>query len=254
MEIDTSKTIDLSALTTENRVDDALTALLDVSGQRYEGRLPVNFPAGEMTYGIVSQAEHGALALASDQPGSTASVFEFTPGAGFVGSDSFTYEVYDSANPSHKSATATVSITVEDNREDSDGDGLSDAKEAELGTDPQDPDSDDDGINDGDEVALGTDPNNADSDGDGVSDGAEVTAGSDPNDASSRPSDGASEEAAPGLPIWMLYVATSLSDAASEKQVPSTQTANTKIQPKIQGAERPTENVLRTDRGGRHLL
>jgi hypothetical protein len=36
MEIDTSKTIDLSALTTENRVDDALTALLDVSGQRYE--------------------------------------------------------------------------------------------------------------------------------------------------------------------------------------------------------------------------
>ena len=254
MEIDTSKTIDLSALTTENRVDDVLTALLDVSGQRYEGRLPVNFPAGEMTYGIVSQAEHGALALSSDQPGNTASVFEFTPGAGFVGSDSFTYEVYDSANPSHKSATATVSITVEDNREDSDGDGLSDAKEAELGTDPQDPDSDDDGINDGDEVALGTDPNNADSDGDGVSDGAEVTAGSDPNDASSRPNDGASEEAATGLPIWMLYVTTSLSDAASEKQAPLTQTANTKIQPEIQGAERPPENVLRTDRGGRPLL
>ena len=87
-----------------------------------------------------------------------------------------------------------------------------------------------------------------------MSDGAEVTAGSDPNDASSRPSDGASEEAATGLPIWMLYVATSLSDAASEKQVPSTQTASTKIQPKIQGAERPTENVLRTDRGGRPLL
>lgn len=254
MEIDTSKTIDLSALTTENRVDDRLTALLDVSGQRYEGTLPVNFPAGEMTYGIVSQTEHGVIALASDQPGSTASVFEFTPGTGFVGSDSFTYEVYDSANPSHKSATATVSIIVEDNREDSDGDGLSDAKEAELGTDPQDADSDDDGINDGDEVALGTDPNNADSDGDGVSDGAEITAGSDPNDASSRPSDGASEEAATGLPIWMLYIATSLSDAGSEKQAPLTQTANTKVQPELQGAERPPENVLRTDRGGRPLL
>jgi hypothetical protein len=254
MEIDTSKTIDLSALTTENRVDDRLTALLDVNGQRYEGTLPVNFPAGEMAYGIVSQTEHGELALASDQPGSTASVFEFTPGTGFVGSDSFTYEVYDSANPSHKSATATVSITVEDSRVDSDGDGLSDAKEAELGTDPQDADSDDDGINDGDEVALGTDPNNADSDGDGVSDGAEVTAGSDPNDASSQPSDGASEEAATGLPIWMLYVATSLSDAASEKQVPLTQTVNAKVQPEIQGAERSPENVLRTDRGGRPLL
>lgn len=254
MEIDTSKTIDLSALTTENRVDDRLTALLDVSGQRYEGTLPVNFPAGEMAYAIVSQTEHGELALASDQPGSAASVFEFTPGTGFVGSDSFTYEVYDTANPSHKSAKATVSITVEDNREDSDGDGLSDAKEAELGTDPQDADSDDDGINDGDEVALGTDPNNADSDGDGVSDGAEVTAGSDPNDASSQPSDGASEEAATGLPIWMLYVATSLSDAASEKQVPLTQTANAKVQPEIQGAEGSPANVLRTDRGGRPLL
>ena len=254
LEIDTSKSIDLSALTTENRVDDRLTALLDVSGQRYEGSLPVNFPAGEMTYGIVSQTEHGTLALASDQPSSTASVFEFTPGAGFVGSDSFTYEVYDSANPSHKSATATVSITVEDNREDSDGDGLSDAKEAELGTDPQDPDSDDDGINDGDEVALGTDPNNADSDGDGTSDGAEVAAGSDPNDANSRPSDASSDEEVTGLPIWMLYIATSLSDMAAEKQAPLKQTTNSNVQPEIKGAERPLENVFRTDRGGRPLL
>ena len=126
-------------------------------------------------------------------------------------------------------------------------------KKAELGTDPQDADSDDDGINDGDEVALCTDPNNADTDGDDVSDGAEVT-GSDPNDANSQLSDGASEEAATGLPIWMLYVATSLSDAELEKQVPLTQTANTKVQPEIQGAERPPENVLRTDRGGRPLL
>lgn len=253
MDIDTSKTIDLSALTTENRVNETLTALLDVSGQRYEGTLPVNVPAGQMTYGIVSQTEHGTLVLASDQPNSAASVFEFTPAAGFVGSDSFTYEVYDSANPSHKSATATIAITVEDNREDSDGDGLSDAKEAELGTDPQDADSDDDGINDGDEVALGTDPNNADSDGDGASDGAEVTAGSDPNDASSRPSDEASDDEARGVPIWMLYVATSLNDAAAEKHVPSTDTSNPKTRKDSQSAERPLENVIQTDRSGRPL-
>ena len=126
-------------------------------------------------------------------------------------------------------------------------------KKAELGTDPQDADSDDDGSNDGDGVALCTDPNNADTDGDDVSDGAEV-AGSDPNDANSQLSDGASEEAATSLPIWMLYVATSLSDAGLEKQVPLTQTANKKVQPEIQGAERPPENVLRTDRGGRPLL
>ena len=41
---------------------------------------------------------------------------------------------------------------------DSDGDGLTDAEEEALGTDPNNPDSDGDGILDGDEVTLGTDP------------------------------------------------------------------------------------------------
>ncbi len=41
---------------------------------------------------------------------------------------------------------------------DPDEDGLSNAAEAEIGTDPANPDSDDDGVNDGDEVAAGTDP------------------------------------------------------------------------------------------------
>ena len=256
MEIDTSKTIDLSALTTENQVNETITALLDVGGQRYEGSLPVNMPAGQMTYGIVSQTEHGSLALASDQPSGGASVFEYTPGEGFVGTDSFTYEVYDSANLSHKSATATVSITVEDNREDSDGDGLSDEREAELGTDPQDADSDDDGINDGDEVALGTDPNNADSDGDGASDGAEVAAGSDPNDANSQPSSGASEEETSGLPIWMLYVATSLNDPAASKQAPLKEPdlSDAKSAPELEGTQRSQEDVVQKDRGGRPLM
>ena len=41
---------------------------------------------------------------------------------------------------------------------DSDGDGLLDSAEIDLGTDPLDPDSDDDGTGDGDEVAAGRDP------------------------------------------------------------------------------------------------
>lgn len=41
---------------------------------------------------------------------------------------------------------------------DSDGDGLSDAAEDTLGTDPGEPDSDGDGVNDGAEVLAGTDP------------------------------------------------------------------------------------------------
>ena len=60
----------------------------------------------------------------------------------------------------------------------SDSDGLSNAQEATLGTDPNDPDSDNDGIDDGDEVGNDaflnpgdTDPLDADTDDDGVSDG-----------------------------------------------------------------------------------
>ena len=56
---------------------------------------------------------------------------------------------------------------------DSDGDGLPDDVEDDLGTDPNDPDTDDDGIGDGDEVRNGTDPLDVDSDDDGLSDGAE---------------------------------------------------------------------------------
>tara|TARA_R110002072_G_scaffold1409_4_gene11964 strand:- start:9531 stop:10940 length:1410 start_codon:yes stop_codon:yes gene_type:complete len=57
---------------------------------------------------------------------------------------------------------------------DTDGDGLTDDEEVELGTDPGNPDSDNDGLNDGDEVVSGTDPFNGDSDQDGVLDGADI--------------------------------------------------------------------------------
>lgn len=64
---------------------------------------------------------------------------------------------------------------------DSDGDGLTDAEEEALGTDPNNADSDGDGIPDGDENQNGTDPNNPDSDGDGVPDGVEIDIGTNPN-------------------------------------------------------------------------
>ena len=65
---------------------------------------------------------------------------------------------------------------------DSDGDGLTDAEEMDLGTDPNDPDSDGDGLNDGYEIDIGTDPNDPDSDDDGIPDGTEIDIGTDPND------------------------------------------------------------------------
>jgi outer membrane protein OmpA-like peptidoglycan-associated protein len=58
---------------------------------------------------------------------------------------------------------------------DSDGDGLLDSQEADIGTDPFNPDTDGDGLNDGEEVNLyRTDPLNPDTDWDGLKDGAEV--------------------------------------------------------------------------------
>lgn len=258
LDMDTTESINLETLVTENRVNDAITALLDVSGQRYESTLPMDFPSGLLTYSIVSGAEHGTVSLASNQPSLViASVFEYVPDAGFIGSDTFTYEVYDSANPVHKSALATVAITVEDSREDSDDDGLSDAREAELGTDPQDADSDDDGISDGNEVALGTDPNNADTDGDGSSDGAEVAGGSDPNDASSVPSNEIPDEETSGLPIWMLYLATTPNETATaDKQIPATgtKTPTSGLSSSSPNPEISAESVIQKDRRGRPLL
>ena len=69
---------------------------------------------------------------------------------------------------------------------DDDGDGLTNAEEEELGTDPTVADSDCDGLDDGEEQAEGTDPNEADSDGDGLDDGEELDEwGTDPSKADS---------------------------------------------------------------------
>lgn len=71
--------------------------------------------------------------------------------------------------------------------DDADQDGVPDAVELILGTDPSNPDSDGDGVSDGfedadndgltnaGEVVLGTDPRNADTDGNGIRDGQEDT-------------------------------------------------------------------------------
>lgn len=80
----------------------------------------------------------------------------------------------DGSNP-------TVGNGGDDTGADTDSDGLSDAQEATLGTDPNDADTDNDGIDDGAEVGhdasfdVGdTDPRDADTDDDGAADGAEL--------------------------------------------------------------------------------
>ncbi len=72
---------------------------------------------------------------------------------------------------------------------DSDHDGLTDAQEAKLGTDPNNPDTDGDGLTDGQEVNVyHTNPLNPDTDGDGYSDGVEVKNGYNPNGPGKMPS------------------------------------------------------------------
>ena len=57
------------------------------------------------------------------------------------------------------SSPDTAQVTIEVlSTEDSDGDGIPDAEERQLGTNPFDPDTDGDGIDDGEEVAGGSDP------------------------------------------------------------------------------------------------
>lgn len=75
----------------------------------------------------------------------------------------------------------SVKKDVSDSNADSDGDGLSNKKEIELGTDPVFEDTDDDGLSDGEEVnTYNTNPLKADTDDDGINDGDEISMGLDP--------------------------------------------------------------------------
>ena len=72
-------------------------------------------------------------------------------------------------------------IGTNPNNADTDQDGLLDGEEAlQTRTNPLIPDTDGDGLKDGDELRLRTDPLNIDSDGDGSTDGNEVNLGTNP--------------------------------------------------------------------------
>ena len=64
---------------------------------------------------------------------------------------------------------------------DPDGDGLTNAEEAALGSNPFSPDTDGDGLSDAEEAAFGSSPLKADTDGDGLTDAVEMRYGWNPN-------------------------------------------------------------------------
>lgn len=96
----------------------------------------------------------------------------------------------DSALPTTPSVDVVVSTSsdavdheiIVGESPDSDGDGLKDEREKELGTDPNNWDSDMDNLSDGEEVLIWrTNPKNADTDADTYKDGAEVKSGYNPS-------------------------------------------------------------------------
>lgn len=97
-----------------------------------------------------------------------------------VGYDLILTDALDRASSGQYDGLLTFGLGVNfknrgNKRKDSDGDGIRNYKEAELGLDPMNPDSDSDGLLDGEEVnQYGTNPLNPDSDNDGLMDGNEV--------------------------------------------------------------------------------
>jgi len=125
----------------------------------------------------VTSPTNGTLTLNAD------GTFDYVPNAGFIGTDSFTYEVCDDGTPSICDiATVSIDVTGE---ADTDGDGVLDVDEDVDGDgNPTNDDTDGDGIpdyldtdDDGDGVDTADedvdddgDPTNDDTDGDGVPD------------------------------------------------------------------------------------
>jgi hypothetical protein len=111
---------------------------------------------------------------------------------------------------------------------DSDGDGLSDEDEEELGTDPHDPDTDNDRLSDYQEVywdgdsaldiydpvtnptGTDTDPHNPDTDGDGVNDGTEASFESDPLDSEDTVALPVVHEAPTIITLWLLVLSSGI--------------------------------------------
>lgn len=100
--------------------------------------------------------------------------FEMSGGYNYVLSDKLNAVEVD-ANDAYWTFLLGLTYSGESGSADSDGDGLTNREEKELGTDPRNPDTDGDGLSDGAEVnTYKTKPLVADTDGDGLKDGEEV--------------------------------------------------------------------------------
>jgi len=148
--------------------------------------------AGYLVYSKFFQAGSG---LNTNITPSTANTGEksaaTTPTGSFVtptgGNSTVTPETAGANTPAATNSESVASSSAA-SLVDSDNDGLTDAEEKILGTNPNSADTDNDGLSDYAEVKIyHTNPLVADTDGDGYLDGAEVKAGYNPNGAGKLP-------------------------------------------------------------------
>jgi hypothetical protein len=173
-----------------------------VSGRwRWEGLLPGRYgldvdaiPAAVTDYALGDEQCCGqdadfTIRVSAEDSAATRNLFLFQAQSHFDDA-----EVADSDGDGLDDAREAA-LGTDPSAPDTDGDGLSDRDEVDIfGTDPLSPDTDGDGIGDAEELAsAGTNPLLADSDGDGFSDADEVAAGSDPGDELSQPAAPAAE-------------------------------------------------------------
>jgi pSer/pThr/pTyr-binding forkhead associated (FHA) protein len=183
------------------------------TGERVSGPLlPGCALAALVTFGLaICAALIGAIVLFNNNnnANATATALAATNAANVVGTQGAVTQTaiiiiggQTATQAGNLAGTQAVQVTQTQGASDNDGDGLTNAEEATLGTNPNNPDTDGDGLSDrdertygtnpligdtdkdglldGEEVRLGTNPNNPDTDGDGVPDGLEVIRGTDP--------------------------------------------------------------------------
>lgn len=128
-----------------------------------------------LTLALVSVAAYGGWRIMSQSP-EEGGVVQSVPDDGVV---------TEEETPSSAAATDQQNDAVANDTKtflDSDGDGLTNAEELEVGTSSDKADTDSDGLGDREEVKVyDTNPRKADTDGDTFLDGQEVSGGYNPN-------------------------------------------------------------------------
>src|SRR6185312_14772817 len=179
--------LDLSTMegvTTLSNVGD--TVHIAVFGTLADGtQVALNYPDSGTTYissnpAIATVDANGVVTAVSRGSATITARVEGTAGTIQIGVNTIISTVGDGIPDDWKIAHGFDINDATVAGQDPDNDGLTNAQEFQIGTDPRNPDTDGDGVTDGEEVRRSTNPLSADTDGDGLTDGEEIRLGTDP--------------------------------------------------------------------------